>query len=142
MTAPAGMKRDGSGCNALRSVLGVSIVLAALGPSLAGCDQSGSGGHMMGGGMMSGGMMGGGMMGQPSSGNGGQTLPAPQAEGARLLRRYCGRCHAPPAPAAHAAREWPQVVARMKQHMLTQGKALPSREQFQEITAYLQRYAE
>ena len=38
-------------------VIAVSLIVAGLGTLLAGCDQSGSGGHMMGGGMMEGGMM-------------------------------------------------------------------------------------
>ena len=117
-------------------VIAVSLIVAGLGTLLAGCDQSGSGGHMMGGGMME-----GGMMRQMSPGTHNQTLPQPQSEEARLLRHYCGQCHALPTPAAHAARQWPQVVARMKQHMVTQGKAVPDREQLREIIDYLQRHA-
>jgi hypothetical protein len=117
-------------------VIAILLALAGLSFFLEGCDRPGSGGHMMGSGMM-----GGGMMGQMPSDNTNQTLPEQQSEGAQLLQRYCGQCHVPPAPAAHAAPEWPQVVNRMKQHMVTQGKALPDSKQLQEITDYLQRHA-
>jgi len=109
--------------------MAVSFLVTGLLP--AGCDHSPSGGHMMGGGMMR----------SMSPGTSTQAPPEPQSDEARLFRHYCGQCHALPAPAAYAAREWPQVVARMKQHMVTQSKTMPDREQFQEIIDYLQRHA-
>lgn len=114
--------------------LGVAFLLAA-------CDQQASSGHMLGGGMMSGGMMDGGMMGQPSRSNDVQTLPEPRSKDAQLFQRYCGQCHVPPAPSAHTTSDWPGVVARMKQHIVTQGKAMPDSEESQEILDYLQRNA-
>jgi hypothetical protein len=104
-------------------------------------DQTASAGHMMGGGMMSGGMMGGGMMGQTPENNGSQPLPDQQSKQAQLYQHYCSQCHALPSPRAHTAQEWPSVVARMKQTVVTQGKALPDNEQLKEILGYLQRYA-
>jgi hypothetical protein len=118
-------------------LIAFSVVLAGLGSLLAGCGQGGSGGHMMGGGMM-----GGGMMGQMPPDNGKQSLPERQSQGARLFQTYCGQCHAPPAPTAHTASDWPQVMVRMKQRMVRQGKPVPDRDQQQVITAYLQRNAE
>lgn len=41
--------------------------------------------------------------------------------GATLLRTRCGRCHAPPLPAAHTAAEWAAVVHRMENHMMKLG---------------------
>lgn len=82
------------------------------------------------------------MMGQMPPGISEQSLAERQSEGARLFQSYCGQCHALPALTAHTARDWPQVVVRMKQRMVTQGKAVPDREQLQVITAYLQRNAE
>jgi len=117
-----------------------SLSLAVAAYFLVGCDQSGSSGHMTGGGMTGGGMMGGGMMGQMSQYDD-RTLPEPQSEATQSFRHYCGQCHAPPDPAVHTARDWPKVVARMRQQMVTQGKAVPDREQLKEITAYLQRNA-
>jgi len=103
---------------------------------LVGCNQSGSGGHMMSGGMMS-----SGMMGQTPENNGGQPLPDQKSQQAQLFQHYCSQCHALPSPRAHTAQEWPSVVARMKKTMATQGKALPDNEQLEEILGYLQRYA-
>jgi mono/diheme cytochrome c family protein len=118
-------------------LIALSVVLAGLGSLLTGCGRGDSGAHMMGGGMM-----GGGMMGQMPPGISKQSLPEQQSEGARLFRSYCGQCHALPAPTAHTARDWPQVMMRMKQRMVTQGKAVPDRDQLQVISAYLQRNAE
>lgn len=115
----------------------LSVVLAGLGSMLVGCGQGDSGAHMMGGGMM-----GGGMMRQMPPGISKQSLPEQQSEGARLFQGYCGQCHALPALTAHTPSDWPQVVARMKQRMVTQGKAVPNSDQLQVITAYLQRNTE
>ena len=108
---------------------------------LLACSQQVYAGHMMGGGMMGGGMMGGGMMGQTNDGNDARNVPDSQSEQGQLYQRYCGQCHAPPSPSAHASREWPGVVARMKRHMVSQGKAVPDSEQFSEVLGYLQRHA-
>lgn len=111
-----------------------ALIVFAL--TLVACDQGGSGGHMMGGGMM-----GGGMMGQMPIGNNNQPVPEPQSHGAQLHQRYCGQCHAPPATTLHTANDWPQVVARMKQYMASQGKSVPDNDQLGEIIDYLQRHA-
>ncbi len=115
-----------------KSGIATVLVLVGLGSLLAGCGQGGSGGHMMDG----------GMMGQMPSDNSKQSLPEQRSQGARLFHTYCGQCHAPPAPTAHTVGDWPQVVVRMKQRMVRQGKAAPDRDQQQIITAYLQRNAE
>lgn len=44
-------------------------------------------------------------------------LPDPNSPGAMLLSRYCTQCHNLPAPAMHAAEEWPAVEARMFNRM-------------------------
>lgn len=41
------------------------------------------------------------------------SLPTPTARGAQLLATYCTQCHALPAPAMHAAQDWPSVARRM-----------------------------
>ena len=104
-------------------------------------DRTASAGHMMGGGMMGGGMMGGGMTGQMPANSDNQSLPDQQSKEAQVYKHYCSQCHALPSPRAHTAQEWPLVVARMKQTMATQGKALPDNEQLEEILGYLQHYA-
>ena len=67
------------------------------------------------------------MMGQTFSGDDTKALPESQSEEAQLFQRYCGQCHAPPAPTAHTAEEWLQVVSRMKEHMISQARAVPDR---------------
>ena len=81
------------------------------------------------------------MMGQMIPGDSSQPLPDAQSEDARLFQQYCSQCHALPLIESHTAEEWPQVVVRMKQHMVTQGKEFPDREQLQQITAYLQQHS-
>ena len=115
----------------------IALVLSSLGPSLGGCDQSGSGSHMMGAGMM-----GGDMMGQmPPNNNDGPVLPELQSQEAKVFQRFCGQCHAPPDPGLHTAQDWPEVVVRMHQLMATQGKPLPNQAQLGEIMDYLQQHA-
>lgn len=114
----------------------VIVTLSVLGAVAAGCGQTDSGRKMM-----LGGMMGSGMMGGPSSGNGSLDRPDPKSKGARLEGRYCGQCHKPPAPSVHRAKDWPQVVSRMKGHMATQGKSIPDPAQMDLILRYLQDHA-
>ena len=48
--------------------------------------------------------------------------PGPDSAGARLVHRYCGQCHFPPAPGQHTAGQWAEVVPRMELVMnLTRG---------------------
>jgi hypothetical protein len=112
-------------------MLATVLMSAGLATMQVACDRPGAVGHMMGG----------GMMGQMAPGNIDRLPEAPQSNESQLLRRYCGECHVPPAPAAHTAREWPQVVARMKQHMVIQGEAVPDPEQLREIIDYLRQHA-
>ncbi len=115
----------------LIAALSIAVVV---GGALAGCDRGSAGGHM-------GQMMGGGMTGRIPAGDNDPPLPEAQSPGAKLIQQYCSQCHAPPTPAAHSAQVWPALVARMKQHMVTQAAAVPDTEQLQEIIAYLQRHA-
>ncbi len=88
-----------------------------------------------------GGMMGGGMMMNRPPGDTGRPLPDKQSKDAQLYGRYCGQCHAPPLPSVHSAGEWTRVVARMKQYMATQSKAIPDDAELGRIMGYLQRHA-
>jgi len=128
--------RKVAGCMFKKRKIVMSLLLAGSGLLLAGCYQGGTGGHMM-----SGGMMGGGMMGQVPIGDSNQSIPDQESPGAQLFKQYCSQCHALPATTAHTAQEWQPVVARMKQNILSQGKALPDNEQLGEIIDYLQRNA-
>ena len=53
----------------------------------------------------------------------------------------CSLCHALPDPQQHTAEEWPAVVARMRQHMVSQGKTVPNEAAIGEIIGFLQRHA-
>ncbi len=84
------------------------------------------------------GMMGGMMGGSPPAVLDAESRKAP---GAAAFRQTCSSCHALPAPSTHTAAEWPAVVARMEQHMIALGKAVPPRETLDEIIAFLQDHA-
>ena len=62
-------------------------------------------------------------------------LPALPAR--ELFAATCTRCHALPDPRAHAPQDWPGVVLRMEQNMVRMRVSVPSREQSQQIMAYL-----
>jgi cytochrome c5 len=72
-------------------------------------------------------------------------LPEPESRGARLVARYCTRCHDLPSPALHTSSEWPKVLARMDKHVEMMagmsGIPKPSQEERETLLHYLQRYA-
>jgi cytochrome c5 len=49
-------------------------------------------------------------------------LPEPDSEGARLLQKFCSRCHHVPGPGLHTAAEWPAVIERMNRRMQMMGR--------------------
>ncbi len=59
----------------------------------------------------------------------------------RAFQSNCSLCHALPDPQQHTSQEWPTVVARMKQNMVTQGKTVPNEATIGEIVGFLQRHA-
>lgn len=42
-----------------------------------------------------------------------RNLPDPDSSGARLLAKYCSRCHGIPSPKSHSASDWVPVFRRM-----------------------------
>lgn len=68
-------------------------------------------------------------------------LPAPDSEGAQLMKEFCSDCHAPPSPAAHSAREWPNVVYRMHEHRRMQAYSLMNEQQEAALLDYLKQFA-
>lgn len=48
----------------------------------------------------------------------GLSYPDAKSAGFQVFARHCSQCHAPPQPTAHVAGEWPQVIARMQQHLV------------------------
>jgi cytochrome c5 len=101
--------------------------------------------------------------GLPPMNFGVKDLPEPEARGAQLLEAYCVQCHHIPAPQMHSAAEWPILMRRMmmRAHTLhdrmggpmTEGllgqyllsgmasAQIPSAEDVDSLTAYLQRHA-
>ncbi|OIQ03491.1 MAG: hypothetical protein AUK36_04380 [Zetaproteobacteria bacterium CG2_30_59_37] len=49
--------------------------------------------------------------------------PDEQSEAFNVYARNCSECHAPPLPSAHPAEEWPNVIARMQQHLVHRSMA-------------------
>lgn len=60
----------------------------------------------------------------------------------KAFQSACSLCHALPDPQQHTAEEWPAVVVRMKQNMVTQGKTVPNEATLGEIVGFLQRHAQ
>lgn len=74
--------------------------------------------------------------------------PALTTKAGGIFVLACSQCHALPDPQRHTAREWPEVVARMKQHLAWTNRAVGSPElktvpelNTDEIVKLLQRYA-
>ena len=67
--------------------------------------------------------------------------PALKTPAGRAFQTACARCHALPDPQQHTAEDWPAVVARMQQNMLTMGKPVPDEKTLGEIIGFLQRNA-
>jgi cytochrome c2 len=59
----------------------------------------------------------------------------------RAFQSTCSLCHALPDPQQHTSEEWPAVVVRMRQNMVTQGKTVPKEATIGEIVGFLQRHA-
>jgi cytochrome c5 len=58
--------------------------------------------------------------------------------GFALTEKFCSQCHAAPEPRQHTADEWPEVIARMLDHMQRSGRAMPGPDQLEKIVDYLQ----
>lgn len=68
-------------------------------------------------------------------------LPAPESEGAELLKTYCSNCHAAPHPSDHPADEWKNVIFRMIVNMTKRAEPTPSDAEHALLLEYLQKYA-
>ena len=58
------------------------------------------------------------------------------------LQKWCSDCHAPPMPTSHKAQEWPNVVARMQNHRITEGLAKIDDQSLGKLLEYLQNHAQ
>lgn len=59
-------------------------------------------------------------------------------DGLTVVADYCGGCHAPPRPQAHAPAAWPAVVSRMLDHRRRAGLAAIPPEDLDRVLNYLQ----
>ncbi len=68
-------------------------------------------------------------------------LPDPDSEGALVMKQYCSDCHAPPSPAAHTAKEWPNVIYRMQERRRMKAYTLMDEREEKLLLDYLKEYA-
>lgn len=69
------------------------------------------------------------------------TLPAPESSGAKLVKKFCSDCHAPPSPLAHTAKEWPNVLYRMQERRRMNAYSLMLDHELEQMLDYLQQFA-
>ncbi|MBF0126375.1 MAG: cytochrome c [Magnetococcales bacterium] len=60
-----------------------------------------------------------------------------QVDGAKEFSRICMQCHRLPSPGQHEGKDWREVVLRMRNHMKSMGKVMPSNEEVDRIVAFL-----
>lgn len=72
-----------------------------------------------------------------------QAAPQPldDSPGAKVMRKYCSSCHAPPKTTTHPAEEWPNVVYRMSERLRLRGYHPMSGEETELLVSYLQEHA-
>ena len=73
----------------------------------------------------------------------GDGLSYPDAKSADfdLFARHCSQCHAPPQPTAHIKAEWPNVIARMQQHLVQRSMAPIPAADIVVLRRYLENHA-
>lgn len=68
-------------------------------------------------------------------------LPEPESEGAKIFKKFCSACHAPPRISSHKADEWIHIVERMQTHRIKKAYN-PLNESEQDIlVAYLKKHS-
>lgn len=68
-------------------------------------------------------------------------LPEPESAGAKLMKKYCSDCHAPPATTVHLAEEWPNVIYRMQERRRMKAYQLLDDDEQATLVIYLQKHA-
>jgi cytochrome c5 len=73
-----------------------------------------------------------------------ESLPEPNAPGAKVLSQYCTQCHALPSPSMHGVVDWPAVTRRMwvRIDMMAGGLGvrIPSTAERAQLLGYLQKH--
>ena len=69
------------------------------------------------------------------------TLPEPESPGAKLVKKFCSDCHAPPSPKVHTAKEWPNVIYRMQEHRRMNAYSPMLDHELEQMLDYLQQFA-
>lgn len=69
------------------------------------------------------------------------SLPEPESAGAKLVKKFCSDCHAPPSPMAHTADEWPNVLYRMQERRRMKAYSLMLEHEQEQMLDYFQRFA-
>lgn len=67
--------------------------------------------------------------------------PDQQSPAFEVYARNCSQCHAPPLPGAHPASQWPNVIARMQQHLVQRSMAPIAAADIAVLRAYLEAHA-
>jgi len=67
--------------------------------------------------------------------------PDQQSPAFEVYARNCSQCHAPPLPDAHPASRWPNVIARMQQHLVQRSMAPIAAGDIVVLRAYLEAHA-
>jgi len=67
--------------------------------------------------------------------------PDQQSQAFNVYARNCSQCHAPPLPDAHPASEWPNVIARMQEHLVQRSMAPIAASDIQVLRGYLEAHA-
>lgn len=67
--------------------------------------------------------------------------PDEQSQAFNVYARNCSECHAPPLPDAHTADAWPNVIARMQQHLVERSMAPIAAADMLLLREYLETHA-
>ena len=64
-----------------------------------------------------------------------------KSPGASVFMGTCMQCHNLPNPQMYTQKEWPTIVKRMRRHMKSMGKIIPSKKETQLTIEYLRQHA-
>jgi len=68
-------------------------------------------------------------------------LVEPNSEGAKIFKKFCSACHAPPRIASHKADEWLNIVNRMQRHRIMKAYNPLNESEKDTLVTYLQKHS-